>query len=57
MTSGCRKLRNRFKRENLLSWENIWNRRQITTDIKGKLGNQEEVFCGGGISLIYVSIL
>ena len=57
MTSGCRKLRNRFKRENLLSWETIWNRRQITTDIKGKLGNQEEVLCGGGISLIYVSIL
>ena len=57
MTSGCRKLRKRLKRENLLSWENMWNYRQITTDIKGKLGNQEEVLCGGGVSLIYLSIL
>ena len=57
MTSGCRKLRKRLKRENLLSWENMWNCRQVTTDIKGKLGNQEEVLCGGGINLIYVSIL
>ena len=42
--------------KNLLSWQNIWNSRQITADIKEKLGNQEEVLCGGAISLIYLSL-
>ena len=57
MTNSCRKLRNRFKRENLLSSHNIWNSRQITADIKEKLRNQEEVLCGEGISLIYLLFL
>ena len=60
MTNGCMKWRN--KRENLreksfLSWQNIWNSRQITTDIKEKLGNK------GGLSwrriqscIIYLSL-
>ena len=43
--------------KNLLSWQNIWNSRQVTADIKEKLGNQEEVLHGGGISLIYLPFL
>ena len=44
----------RQKIMNLLSWQNIWNSRQIAADIKEKLGNQENVL-HGGISLIYLS--
>ena len=60
MTNGCMKWRN--KRENLreksfLSWQNIWNSRQITTDIKEKLGNKEEVFRGEGFSLVLFTFL
>ena len=40
----------------MLPWQNIWNSRQITADIKGKLGNQEEIL-RGGISLTYSSFL
>ena len=40
--------------KNVLSWQKIWSSRQITVDIKEKLGNQEEVLRGGGISLIYM---
>ena len=38
-------------------WQNIWNSRQITTDIKEKLGNQEEVFRGEGFSLVLFTFL
>ena len=41
----------------MFSWQNIWNSRQITADIKEELGNQQEVPCGEGISLIYLSFL
>ena len=41
----------------MLSQQNIWNSRQVTADIKEKLGNQEEVLRGGGISLIYLPFL
>ena len=44
------------REKNLSCWQNIWNSRQITADIKEKLGNQE-VICGGGISLIYLPFL
>ena len=46
-----------LREKHLLPWQNIWNRRQITEDIKEKLGNQEEVPHGGGISLIYLLFL
>ena len=45
-----------LREKNLFSWQNVWNSRQIATDIKEKLGNQEEVPCGG-IRLIYLPIL
>ena len=47
-----RKWRSRLKREILLSWQNIWNRIQITAHIIEKLANQEEVFGGRAISPI-----
>ena len=45
-----------LREKNLFSWQNVWNSRQIATDIKEKLGNQEEVPCGG-IRLIYLPFL
>ena len=45
-----------LREKNLLSWENIWNSRQIAADIKEKLGNQEEI-SRGEISLIYLPFL
>ena len=32
-----------LREKNILSWQNIWNSRQITADIKVELENQEEV--------------
>ena len=32
-----------LREKNILSWQNIWNSRQITADIKEELENQEEV--------------
>ena len=46
-----------LREKKLLSWQNINKKRQITGDIKEKLGNQEEVLHGGGISLIYLLFL
>ena len=31
-----------LREKNILSWQNIWNSRQITADIKVELENQEE---------------
>ena len=45
-----------LREKNLFSWQNIWNSRQITADIKERLGNQEKVLRGGGISFIYLSL-
>ena len=44
-----------LRKKNFLSWQNTWNSRQIATDIKEKLANQDEVF-RGGISRIYLSL-
>ena len=46
-----------LREKNLLSWQNIWNGRQITADIKEELGNQQEAPRGGGTSLIYLPFL
>ena len=46
-----------LREKKLLSWQNIYKKRQITGDIKEKLGNQEEVLHRGGISLIYLLFL
>ena len=46
-----------LREKNLLSWQNIWNSRQVAADIKEKLGNQNEVLRGRGISLIYLPFL
>ena len=43
---GSRKWRKRFKIENLLSWQNIFNSRQITADREKKPANQGKVLCG-----------
>ena len=32
-----------LREKNILSWQNIWNSRQITADIKVELEDQEEV--------------
>ena len=44
-----------LRKKNLLSWQNIWNSRQIAADIEEKLANQGEVH-RGGISPIYLSL-
>ena len=44
----------------MLSWQNIWNSRQITAvkrRIKEELGNQQDAPRGGGTSLIYLPFL
>ena len=41
--------------KNLLSWQNILNKRQIAADREEKLANQGEVLCGG-INRIYFSL-
>ena len=50
MAVGNEQINSREK--NLLSWQIIWNSRQIAAYIKENLGNQEKVLRGGGISLI-----
>ena len=36
-----------LRQKSVLSWQNIWNNRQIATDIEEILANQEEVLRGG----------
>ena len=36
-----------LREKKLLPWQNIWNSRHVTADIKEKFGNQEEVLRGG----------
>ena len=44
-----------LRKQNLLSWQNSLNNRQIAADIEEKLAKQGKVLCGG-ISRIYLSI-
>ena len=44
-----------LKQKSLLSWQNVWNGRQIASDIEEIFANQVEVV-RGGISPIYLSL-